>query len=142
MLVRLQLDEEDADTARKWLLAIIALRNEHAVSGELVVLTAHRTCARTVGTMGGQDVDPLSAERGCGTDCHSPRHGPPQPVARWGATGARVGGASGSGMGGSVTVARWAVAGPSAASEGAGATRGRPGDSVALLGPSRPTLTL
>jgi len=34
------------------------------------------------------------------------------------------------------------VAGPSAASEGAGATLGRPVGSVALLGPSRPTLTL
>lgn len=39
---------------------------------------------------------------------------------------------------GGMTVARWAVAGPSAASEGAGATRGRSGDCVALLGPSCP----
>ena len=122
MLVRLQLDEEDADTAHKWPLAVVALRNEHAVSGDLVVLTANRTCARTVGTMGGQDFGPLSAERGRGTDCHSPRHRlrsrgtlAERWASGWAAPRARE-------WGGSVTVARWAVAGPSAASNGAGAT--------------------
>lgn len=58
MLIRLQLDEQDADKARKWPLAVAALRNERTVPGDLIVLTANRTCARTVGTKGGQDVDP------------------------------------------------------------------------------------